>query len=524
MAAILNGLSLNGLPAMTPIRIAILYFVIGALWILVSDTLLYRLVDDPVRLTYWQSVKGWFFILASTLLLYALAQRLRTVLSRELDVKRQHLAVVRRKAYTDHLTGLPNRRFGLRAIRRLIQRAKREQKHFCVMCLDLDNFKQINDTLGHSAGDQLIQAVGKRLHAFLTEDEQLVRHGGNEFLLLCADVEHAEEIDKRAGEFVALFQEPFLIGPMPLRVTASIGVACYPEGGEGQGTLMRNADLALHHSKLYKNCFKVYESTMSRAMHYRFDLEQKMREALEENLFEVFYQPIYDPHKSCFTGAEALLRWPDDEGYISPVEFIPVAEQSGQIRALGAMVLARACHETQQLSERAGRPLSISVNVSPKQFANDHIVRDVQAALSASALDPGCLILEITEGVFLSNAAETGEILNQLMELGVSLSMDDFGQGYSSLSYLRKHPFRYLKIDKVFVQGMDSSGQDRALVEASVAMAEALNLQVVGEGVETATQQEALKELGVHYLQGFHLARPMPITDYEYFLLSAQVS
>lgn len=508
---------------MTPARIAILYLVISALWIALSDALLYQWLDDPMRMTYWQGLKGWFFILASALLMYTLASRLQKVLSRELDVKRHHLALLRRKAYSDHLTGLPNRRSGLRTIRGLIQQAKSEQKQFYVMLLDLDNFKQINDTLGHAAGDQLILAVGKRLQAALSEHEQLVRYGGNEFLWICADVQDIPEIERRASEVVALFAEPFLIGPTTLRVTASIGVVGYPHSGANQGALMRNVDLALHHSKLYKNCFKLYQSTMSRAMHYRFDLEQKMREAIEQGRFEVFYQPVFDPRKARFTGAEALLRWPDGSGYISPADFIPVAEQSGQIRALGAMVLAHACQVTQQLGERIGWPLSVSVNVSPKQFANDRIVRDVGQALERSGLDPALLVLEITEGVFLSNAAETGEILKQLIELGVALAMDDFGQGYSSLSYLRKHPFRYLKIDQVFVQGMDTSDQDRALVKASVAMAQALGLQVVGEGVETNTQKTLLTELGVHYLQGFYLARPMPADEYERFLIKEQV-
>lgn len=507
---------------MTPARIAILYLIISALWIALSDALLYQWFDDPMRMTYWQGLKGWFFILASALLMYALALRLQKVLSRELDVKRHHLALVRRKAYSDHLTGLPNRRSGLRAIRSLIQRAKSKQSQFYVMLLDLDNFKQINDTLGHSTGDQLIFAVSKRLQAALGEHEQLVRYGGNEFLWLCSDVQGLPEIERRASEVVGLFVEPFLIGPTTLRVTASIGVVGYPLSGTNQGELMRNVDLALHHSKLYKNCFKLYEATMSRAMHYRFDLEQKMREALEHERFEVFYQPVYDPRKARFTGAEALLRWPDGDGYISPADFIPVAEQSGQIRAVGAMVLAHACQVTQRLGERMGWPLSVSVNVSPKQFANDRIVRDVEQALQSSGLPPTLLVLEITEGVFLSNAAETGDILNRLIELGVALAMDDFGQGYSSLSYLRQHPFRYLKIDQMFVQAMDTSDQDRALVKASVAMAQALGLQVVAEGVENSTQKTLLTGLGVHYLQGFHLARPMPADDYERFLMKEQ--
>ncbi len=503
---------------MTPKRIAFVYFLIAGLWILFSDLTLQLLLADVAELTLWQTIKGWVFITGSSLIVYALARRLQTQMQRELTVKRRHLAAIRRKAYTDYLTGLPNRRFGLRAIRQLIQRSRREQMQFCVLFLDLDNFKQINDTLGHSVGDQVILAVAKRLKKDLHADEQLIRQGGNEFLILCECLASQERAAERASSVLETFTAPVTIGTMPLRVTASIGVSCFPEHGASLGPLLRSADLALQHSKKYKNCFKFYQADMGKLMRYRFDLEQMLRQAVDEHQLQVYYQPIFDPAQQRFTGAEALLRWPGPEGFISPADFIPVAEQCGKIRELGAMVLMRAARETQQLSDSLGRPLNISVNVSPKQFANGHILQDLRTALDFSGIDPACVILEITEGIFLSNIIETGEVLNRTVDLGVALSMDDFGQGYSSLSYLRQHPFSYLKIDQSFIQGMDQSAQDRALVEASVAMAAALDLKVIGEGVETETQKLALTSLGVHYLQGFHLAYPMPLEDYQRFM------
>lgn len=503
---------------MTPKRIALVYFVVAGLWILFSDWTLQLLLADITELTRWQTLKGCFFVAGSSLIVYALARRQQTQMQHQLTLKRRHLSAIRRKAYTDYLTSLPNRRFGLRVIRQLIQRSRQEQTPFCVLFLDLDNFKQINDTLGHSVGDRVIITVGLRLQEGLRNGEQLIRHGGNEFLILCESLANQEAASKRASEVLEIFSAPVTVGAMPLRVTASIGVSCFPEHGTSLGPLLRSADLALQHSKKYKNCFKFYQADMGKAMRYRFELEQKLRQAVDEHQLQVYYQPIYDPALQKFTGAEALLRWPGPEGFISPADFIPVAEQCGKIRELGAMVLMRAARETQQLSESLGRPLSISVNVSPKQFANGHILQDLRTALDFSGIDPACVILEITEGVFLSNIIETGEVLNQTVELGVALSMDDFGQGYSSLSYLRKHPFSYLKIDQSFVQGMDQSPQDRALVEASVAMAVALDLKVIGEGVETETQKAALTVLGVHYLQGFHLAYPMPLKDYQRFM------
>ncbi len=503
---------------MTPKRIALVYFLFASLWILLSDWTLQLLLADVIEVTRWQTLKGWIFITGSSWIVYALARRLQTQMQRELTLKRRHLSAIRRKAYTDYLTSLPNRRFGLRATRQLIKRSRQHQSQFCVLLLDLDNFKQINDTLGHSVGDQVILEVGKRLQEGLCVGEQLVRHGGNEFLILSEGLSGQEKVAERASAVLETFSASVVLGAMPLRVTASIGVSCFPEHGAALGPLMRSADLALQNSKKYKNCFKFYQADMGEAMRYRFDLEQMLRRAVDEQQLEVYYQPIFDPCLQRFTGAEALLRWPGPEGFISPADFIPVAEQCGQIRELGAMVLMRAAQETQQLSQTLGRPLSISVNVSPKQFANGYILQDLRTALDCTGIDPNCVILEITEGVFLSNIVETGEVLDQTVDLGVSLSMDDFGQGYSSLSYLRKHPFSYLKIDQSFIQGMDKSPQDRALVEASVAMAVALELKVIGEGVETETQKAALTALGVDYLQGFHLAHPMPLQDYQRFM------
>ncbi len=509
---------------MTPVRIALIYLSLASLWILLSDRALYWLVAaDSTSFLFWQTTKGWLFVIASSLIIYLLAYRLNWALSRQLDLKRRHLSLVRRKAYTDYLTGLPNRRFGLRVMRRLLAQAERSGQGFCAILLDLDDIKQVNDTLGHRAGDQLIVALGQRLKAQLGPGEHLVRQGGDEFLLMCSGSDSRHRIAVRAGSILELLSEPVTLEGMELTITASAGVVCYPEDGEQISGLMRNVDLALYHSKKYKNCFNFYQPAMAETLQHRFDLQQTLREALEEDGLEVHFQPVYEPVQRRFTGAEALVRWRTEAGFISPSDFIPVAEQSGQIRKLGMMVLKKAFSETVALIRSGGESMTISVNVSPKQFVHGHIVTDVQQALYESGIDPRNVILEITEGVLLNNIIEATEALKQLTELGVAISMDDFGQGYSSLSYLRQHPFRYLKIDRSFVQGMDQSGQDRALVEASVAMAKALDLRVVAEGVETETQSQALEALGVDYLQGFWLARPMPASEYHQLVLQQAV-
>lgn len=504
---------------MTPVRIALIYLTIASLWILLSDRLLFSWVDDDsTSFLFWQTAKGWLFVIVSSIIIYLLAYRLNWSLSRQLSLKRRHLALVRRKAYTDYLTGLPNRRYGLRVMRRMLRQAERSGRGFCAMLLDIDDFKHINDNLGHREGDEVIGIIARRLKASLQPGEQIVRQGGDEFLLLCAGAEGRHRIASRAGQLLESLTEPVHAQGLELTVTASAGIACYPEDGQDINEIMRSADLALHQSKQYKNCFNFYQAAMASSMQYRFDLQQKLRSALAEDQLTVHFQPIFDPALGSFTGAEALVRWPTDSGFISPGEFIPVAEQSGQIRTLGSMVLERAFRETVALTHELKRSVTISVNVSPKQFVNGYILGDLQQALDATGIDPACVILEITEGVLLSNVLETRDVIEQLIKLGVAISMDDFGQGYSSLNYLRQHPFSYVKIDRSFIDGMDRSSKDRALVEASVAMARALNLRVVAEGVETESQKQALVALGVDYLQGFLLARPMPADEYRALL------
>lgn len=500
---------------MTPLRIAIVYIIAALTWIVFSDNVLHLLVDHPGKLLHYQLMKGILFVALSSLLVYWLASRLNRVVARELKSRRTHLGQLRRKAYTDDLTGLYNRRMGLRTLRRLIRSHQQQPIFFGLLFIDLDNFKHINDTLGHSTGDKVITAAAKNLQRCLHFDELLVRHGGDEFIVILDSVTDKGCLETYVERILEAFDQPLLIEGMSLRVTASIGIAQFPLDGTTTNLLMRNADLALHYSKKYKHTCKFYDESMSASFRYRFDLEQGLRKALADSELQVFYQPMFSPATGELCGAEALVRWPNESGFISPADFIPVAESSGQIRALGALVLTHACCDTRMLSEGAGKALTVSVNVSPIQFANGHIIVDLQQALDVSGISPSQVILEITEGVFLSHIVEAASVLEQLVKMGVRLAMDDFGQGYSSLSYLRMHPFSFLKIDKVFIQGMEHSAQDFALVQASIAMAEALQLGIVAEGVETEEQLSMLRALSVDYVQGFHLAKPMSLYDYQ---------
>ncbi|WP_111642001.1 putative bifunctional diguanylate cyclase/phosphodiesterase [Marinimicrobium alkaliphilum] len=498
---------------MTPLRLALIYLSLSLVWILTSDSVVHWLWDDPAILHKAQTFKGWAFVSVTAMIVYLMARRLQSVIRRELATKRQHLEELRRKAYTDDLTGLANRRLGQRELSRLTLEHAQSGRPFYLLYLDLDSFKQINDTLGNAVGDQVIVKVGQRIAAALAVEHSLIRQGSDEFMVLLPGCDSEPAATSVAQMLLEAFSQPLVIEDMQLQVPASIGIARFPEDGKIPDVLIRSASLALHESKRFKQCYKFYRPDMSEGMRYRFDLEAKLRRALSEERLEVYYQPLYDGEQR-IVGAEALARWQEDGEFISPADFIPIAEHTGHIRTLGSWVLARACTDTVALSQALGYPLKVSVNVSPKQFANGHLLEDVRQVLEASGLAPEQLILEITEGVFLSNIAEATDTLNSLVAKGITIALDDFGQGYSSLSYLRQHPFTYLKIDRMFVQGMEESRQDYGLVQASVAMAKALQLNVVAEGVETARQASTLSALGVDYLQGFFLARPMTLADY----------
>jgi diguanylate cyclase (GGDEF)-like protein len=489
--------------SMTPLRIASIYLILALLWILFSDRILHMMVEDGSALRQWQTLKGWAFVTLTSVLIYYLSKRLQQVLLRELDAKRRHLSQLRHKGYTDYLTHLPNRRMGLRQLRRILRERHRTRKPFGILYIDLDNFKQINDSLGHSGGDRVIVAVAQRLQKLLAADEHLIRQSGDEFVWFVEHIPSPDYLADCAQRVIDVLAAPVQLEHASLQVTPSIGISRFPDDGETVSQLMRRADLALHHAKKYKNCFKIYDSSMNNTLQYRFDIEQKLRKAIAEQRLQVFFQPIYDPSLGTFAGAEALLRWPDGDGFISPAQFIPVAEHSGQIRALGASVLLDACRITNQLSQQLGRDLTISVNVSPQQFVNCNILTDVREALEISGLDPRSLVLEITEGIFLSNLAETDEVLAKLTAMGVSLAMDDFGKGYSSLSYLRDLSVDALKLDKSFVLHLHERAEDRSIVNSTVRMAHELKLEVVAEGVETEWAARYLAAAGYDYAQGF---------------------
>jgi len=436
-------------------------------------------------------------------------------LQAEVEERQQAEEQVRHMANHDALTGLPNRRLLHDRLRQAIALAHRQQKSVAVMFIDLDRFKNINDSLGHATGDALLQEVGRRITAELREGDTVARLGGDEFVVVLPELKNANDAASVAYKLIGAFASPFALANVELRVTPSLGIAVYPHDGEDPETLTRNADTAMYHAKeMGRNNHQFFTEQMNVAAAQRFALEIKLHNALERGELQLHYQPriAIDTRRTC--GFEALLRWNDPEaGMIAPSIFIPVAEETGLIVPIGAWVLREACRQHMAWRAAGHTPLPIAVNLSPRQFRQPDLVDAVARILVESGIEAHYLTLEITEGSLMQATTHTLETLEQLNALGVGLSIDDFGVGYSSLSYLKRFPVDQLKIDQSFVRDIATDPDDAAIVSAIIGLAQNLQLNVVAEGVETEAQLAFIAAAGCNEAQGFYFSQPVPADE-----------
>ena len=422
------------------------------------------------------------------------------------------------QAFHDGLTGLPNRALLLDRIQQALALAARRATTSAVLFLDLDNFKVVNDTLGHDVGDALLTDVGRRLQACLREGDTAARFGGDEFAVVLADLRDASDAVDVAARIVAAFQRPFVAGDRAFTITTSIGIVLGGEPGVTPEDLLRRADLAMYRAKARgKNRYDTYAAETQASVLARMELLQDLRAAVERDdpgeEFVVHYQPTVALPSGDIVGLEALVRWRrPGRGLVAPAEFIPVAEETGLIVPLGHWVLREACGRARawQLARPGRLPLKLSVNLSARQFAQRDLAARVVAVLNESGLPPDSLILEITESVMMDDAEETAAGLRALAELGVGLAIDDFGMGYSSLAQIRRFPLDYLKIDRHFVTDLGVDLDDTVIVSGIIGLAHALGMSVVAEGVETPQQMRHLLDLGCDVGQGYYFARPRP--------------
>jgi diguanylate cyclase (GGDEF)-like protein len=422
---------------------------------------------------------------------------------------------IRHQALHDPLTGLPNRTLILERLHHWFERSRRTKAQGALLFIDLDEFKLVNDRLGHDAGDQLLCAVGERLNGVVRASDTVSRVGGDEFLVLCEDLAGGREAVELAERLLACLEGPFTLSGRQQRVTASIGLAL-SRGQGGADALIRDADAAMYRAKERGGgrC-EVFDEAMRDWSRRWREAEADLRRGLDAGEFFNLYQPIVSAADGVILGFEALVRWRHpNEGIVPPIDFIPTAEQSGLIVELGEWVLRRACADaTEWVVPGATVPLRVSVNVSPRQLTDPGLVATVAAALQVSGLEPDRLSLELTESALIEDAESTLQILSDLKALGVRLELDDFGTGYSSLTYARQFPIDALKIDRSFVDGLGTSPEDSAIVSAVISMGRALGLHVVAEGVETEEQVRQLRIMGCRLAQGYLFSRPVPVAD-----------
>ena len=434
------------------------------------------------------------------------------VIIRDISEPHRSAELIRRQAHFDSLTALPNRFLSLDRLSQILMEVQKNHEKAAIFFLDLDDFKKVNDSLGHEVGDKLLIEAAHRLQQALKKNDTVGRLGGDEFIVLISSLDDESDALVIADRLLKAFRKPFKLEGRDLILTLSIGIAISPKDGTSASVLLRNADTAMYQAKaLGRNTSSFFTPQMNVAMRRRFEIEEQMHGALERNEFELYYQPQVDVKTNTIIGAEALLRWHNIVlGEITPDEFIPIAEQTGLIAPIGVFVINQALRFLNEWQTVNNQQYTMAVNLSPRQFRDPELVNIIIHALNENTISNECLELEITEGVLMNSQASIHDALVQIDELGIKLSMDDFGTGYSSLSYLREYPFDVLKIDRSFIAGITDNKADCNLVKAAIAMSHSLEIKVVAEGVETKEQLDLLNELNCDIAQGFYLSKPLP--------------
>jgi diguanylate cyclase (GGDEF)-like protein len=450
-------------------------------------------------------------------------------LDRELLLRSMQYSIERKRyqeqleyqANYDALTGLPNRNLLHDRLRQSVY-AQRFVRSIGVVFLDIDHFKFVNDSLGHNTGDKLLQKVAERLLAAVRDGDTVARLGGDEFILILNDQTGQEVIYRAMQRIISKVAEPIEIDGQELLVTASAGISLYPQDGPDVETLLKNADAAMYRAKEKgRNNFQFYTAEMNRQVNERLKLESSLRRALERNEFELYYQPRIHVGDGVLVGCEALLRWQHpDLGLTLPERFIGLAEETGLIVPIGEWVIRTASAQARAWQNNGMPAITVSVNLSMRQFKQEGLAAAVDDALRSSGLDPKRLEMELTESLVMQDTEAAIRVLERLREIGVELSVDDFGTGHSSLSYLTRLPISALKIDQSFVQAIRGTGQsdEGVVAQAIISLAHNLKLKVVGEGVETPAQFDFLKRHACDEVQGYHFGRPMPASEFERFV------
>jgi diguanylate cyclase (GGDEF)-like protein len=471
----------------------------------------------------WWTLGASAVALLLTGILGRLSWQLARSRRRALEASLEYARRVEFMAYHDGLTGLPNRSLFTRLLSQCIVDAERDKQEIAVVFMDLDRFKQINDTLGHESGDELLRQVAVRLNACVREGDSVARLGGDEFVVLLLQLGDSQYALTVAKRILAAIAKPFSMQGHEFRVTASLGISRFPVDGRDEQTLTSRADIAMYHAKASgKNNYKFFVDELDRNPLERLALESSLRQALVRGEFRLVYQAKREIANGRVTGMEALLRWQHPElGTVAPMEFIPIAEESGLMVQIGRWVLDTACRQNLAWQKMGLPPLTIAVNLTATQFGDEQLLDDVKSTLSLTGMAARYLELEVSEGLLIQDAARARQILGELRALGVRIGIGDFGTGYSSLATLQQFPIDTIKIDRSLIKDIDSQTDATALANAIIAMGRSLSLTVVAQGVESESQAEFLRTHACDELQGFYFRRPLPAAEFT-LLLQAQ--
>lgn len=449
-----------------------------------------------------------------------------STIARDITERKHFVEELRRQTTHDALTGLPNRIVLAEHLDRELARAQRNRLQTAVILLDLDNFKRINDSLGHAAGNELLRSVAMRLKSCLRANDLIVRYGDDEFTIVVSALHCAENLLPLLQTLRTVLEQPFTVAGQEVFVGFSAGISIFPNDGITPPDMLQNADAALNRAKASgRNQYQFYAPDMNARSQEMLALETDLRRAIERDEFLLYFQPQLHVCAGRIAGFEALLRWKHpSRGMVSPSEFIPLLEETGLIVPVGEWVLRRACKESRMLRDVAGNPVPVSVNVSARQFGDHRLVDELRHILRDEAMPPENLELEITESTVMQDAQTAGEILAALDGLGVRLAIDDFGTGYSSLAYLKRFPLSALKIDRVFIQDLPWEENCATITEASISLGHRLGLEVIAEGVETEKQLQFLRAHGCDMIQGNFFGGPMPPKEAARFIATRQHS
>lgn len=425
-------------------------------------------------------------------------------------------------AYRDTLTGLPNRLLFADRLEQAVVRSERSKTSMALMLIDIDDFKLVNDSFGHDAGDKLIKAVADLISKSLRRADTIARLGGDEFAVIIEGIDGPEDAISIADNLTTILEHNVRLDDQETYTSASIGIAVYPEDGKDARTLLKNADTAMFRAKENgRHCFQFYKPEMSVSAMERLDLENSLKAAFEKDEFEIHYQPIIDLHKNEVVGVEALLRWQHpDKGMIHPADFVNIVEDCGLIVALGEWVIFSVCKQIKTWQEAGLENQNVSINLAPRQFKEQDLVTVFTQAMAENGLDGSSLSVEVTERTLIDNIGEVESTLKKLRKMGLKILLDDFGTGYASLAYLKEFPVDIVKIDRAFVNGIPDNEENSTIVDAIAGLTRGLKLSLLAEGVENERQLDVLKSVGCQYAQGFYWSKALPGNEYEQFYMN----